>query len=64
MRDRSRAFGATAGHALARLEFLWAAPDGTLTFITYVPPTLRFIPLGDVVETFRIGDTPGAVILI
>ena len=28
-----------------------------------VPPTLLFIPLGDVVKTFGLGDTPWAVIL-
>ena len=56
--------GLLAGYALARLEFRWAAPLGTLIFVTYlVPPTLLFIPLGDVVKTFGIGDTPWAVIL-
>ena len=35
-----------------------------MIFITYlVPPTLLFIPLGDVVKAFGIGDTPWAVIL-
>jgi multiple sugar transport system permease protein len=56
--------GLLAGYALARLQFRWAAPLGTLIFITYlVPPTLLFIPLGTVVQTFGIGDTPWAVIL-
>ena len=40
--------GLLAGYALARLQFRWAAPLGTLIFVTYlVPPTLLFIPLGD-----------------
>src|SRR6266513_6139477 len=56
--------GLLAGYALARLQFRWAPPLGTMIFITYlVPPTLLFIPLGDVVKTFGIGDTPWAVIL-
>ena len=41
-----------------------AAPLGTLIFITYlVPPTLLFIPLGNVVTAFGIADTPWALIL-
>src|SRR5256884_7358771 len=56
--------GLLAGYALARLQFRWAPPLGTMIFITYlVPPTLLFIPLGDVVKTFGLGDTPWAVIL-
>jgi multiple sugar transport system permease protein len=56
--------GLLAGYALARLKFRWAAPLGTLIFITYlVPPTLLFIPLGNVVTTFGIADTPWALIL-
>ena len=56
--------GLLAGYALARLKFRWAAPLGTMIFITYlVPPTLLFIPLGSVVRAFGIGDTPWAVIL-
>jgi multiple sugar transport system permease protein len=56
--------GLLAGYALARLQFRWAPPLGTMIFITYlVPPTLLFIPLGDVVKAFGIGDTPWAVIL-
>ena len=56
--------GLLAGYALARLEFRGAPALGTMIFITYlVPPTLLFIPLGDVVKTFRLGDTPWAVIL-
>ena len=56
--------GLFAGYALARLQFRWASPLGTMIFITYlVPPTLLFIPLGDVVKTLGIGDTPWAVIL-
>jgi len=56
--------GLLAGYALARLQFRWAPSLGTVIFITYlVPPTLLFIPLGDVVKAFGIGDTPWAVIL-
>jgi multiple sugar transport system permease protein len=56
--------GLLAGYALARLKFRWAAPVGTMIFITYlVPPTLLFIPLGNVVKTFGIGDSPWALIL-
>ena len=55
--------GLLGGYALARLQFRWAAPLGTLIFVTYlVPPTLLFIPLGDVVQTFGLADTPWAVI--
>ena len=46
---------------LARLQFRWAPALGTMIFITYlVPPTLLFIPLGDVVKTFGLGDSPWA----
>jgi multiple sugar transport system permease protein len=37
---------------------------GTGIFVTYlVPQTLLFIPLGDVIRTFHLGDTPWALIL-
>jgi multiple sugar transport system permease protein len=56
--------GLLGGYALARLQFRWATPLGTLIFITYlVPPTLLFIPLGNVVRTFHLADTPWALIL-
>src|SRR5215467_11132790 len=56
--------GLLSGYALARLQFRWAPPLGTMIFITYlVPPTLLFIPLGDVVKTFGLGDSPWALIL-
>ena len=56
--------GLLAGYALARLQFRWASPLGTMIFITYlVPPTLLFIPLGSVVRTFGIADSPWALIL-
>ena len=46
--------GLLAGYALARLQFRWAPPLGTMIFITYlVPPTLLFIPLGNVVRDLR-----------
>src|SRR5262249_908052 len=48
--------GLLGGYALAPLQFRWAPPLGTMIFITYlVPPTLLFIPLGDVVKTFGLG---------
>jgi multiple sugar transport system permease protein len=56
--------GLLAGYAIARLRFPLAGPIGTWIFITYlVPPTLLFIPLGEVVRTFHLGDTPWALIL-
>jgi multiple sugar transport system permease protein len=56
--------GLLAGYAIARLRFPLAGPLGTWIFITYlVPPTLLFIPLGEVVRTFHLGDTPWALIL-
>src|SRR5713226_6814898 len=45
--------GLLAGYALARLQFPLAGTLGTSIFVTYlVPPTLLFIPLGDVIKTF------------
>ena len=56
--------GLLAGYAIARLRFPLAGPLGTWIFITYlVPPTLLFIPLGEVVRSFHLGDTPWALIL-
>jgi multiple sugar transport system permease protein len=56
--------GLLAGYALSRLRFRFAGLLGTAIFITYlVPQTLLFIPLADIVRNFRLGDTPGALIL-
>jgi multiple sugar transport system permease protein len=56
--------GLLAGYALARLRFRMAGGLGTSIFITYlVPPTLLFIPLTEIVRTFRLADTPWALIL-
>ncbi|MBI4627984.1 MAG: carbohydrate ABC transporter permease, partial [Candidatus Rokubacteria bacterium] len=56
--------GLLAGYALARLRFRLAGGLGTSIFVTYlVPPTLLFIPLADVIRTFRLADTPWALIL-
>ncbi|MGE0713916.1 MAG: carbohydrate ABC transporter permease [Alphaproteobacteria bacterium] len=56
--------GVFAGYALSRLKFPFAGGLGTGIFITYlVPQTLLFIPLADVIRSFRLGDTPWALIL-
>ena len=56
--------GVCAGYALSRLRFPFAGSLGTVIFVTYlVPQTLLFIPLADIIRTFRIGDTPWALIL-
>jgi multiple sugar transport system permease protein len=56
--------GLFAGYALSRLKFPFAGSLGTGIFITYlVPQTLLFIPLADVIRSFRLGDTPWALIL-
>jgi multiple sugar transport system permease protein len=56
--------GLLAGYALARLRFRLAGSLGTSIFVTYlVPPTLLFIPLAEIIRTFRLADTPWALIL-
>jgi multiple sugar transport system permease protein len=56
--------GLLAAYALARLRFPGGGAMGTGIFVTYlVPQTLLFIPLGDVIRTFHLGDTPWALIL-
>ncbi|HEX8168252.1 MAG TPA: carbohydrate ABC transporter permease [Beijerinckiaceae bacterium] len=56
--------GVFAGYALARLNFPFAGSLGTGIFVTYlVPQTLLFIPLADIIRSFRLGDTPWALIL-
>jgi multiple sugar transport system permease protein len=56
--------GLLAGYALARLNFPFAGSLGTGIFITYlVPQTLLFIPLADIIRSFKLGDTPWALIL-
>jgi multiple sugar transport system permease protein len=53
-----------AGYALARLRFRLAGGLGTSIFVTYlVPPTLLFIPLADIIRTFRLADSAWALIL-
>ncbi len=56
--------GVLAGYALARLRFPLAGTLGTAIFVTYlVPPTVLFIPLANIIRSFRLGDTPWALIL-
>jgi multiple sugar transport system permease protein len=56
--------GLLAAYALARLRFPGGGALGTGIFVTYlVPQTLLFIPLGDVIRTFHLGDTPWSLIL-
>src|SRR6266508_2051876 len=56
--------GLLAGYALGRLKFPMAGSLGTSIFVTYlVPPTLLFIPLAEITRTFRLTDTPWALIL-
>ena len=56
--------GLLGGYALARLRFRLAGSLGTSIFITYlVPQTLLFIPLAEIIRTFRLADTPWALIL-
>jgi multiple sugar transport system permease protein len=56
--------GLLAAYALARLRFPGGGAMGTGIFVTYlVPQTLLFIPLGDVIRTFHLADTPWALIL-
>lgn len=56
--------GILAGYALARLRFRGANLLALLIFITYlVPQTLLFIPLADVVQRFRLLDSPWSLIL-
>ena len=48
--------GLLAAYALARLRFPGGGAMGTGIFVTYlVPQTLLFIPLGEVIRTFRLG---------
>src|SRR5690349_19954851 len=55
--------GLFAGYALSRLKFTFVGSIGTGIFITYlVPQTLLFIPLADIIRSFRLGDSPGALI--
>jgi multiple sugar transport system permease protein len=60
----SLACGVLAGYALSRLKFPFAGSLGTGIFITYlVPQTLLFIPLAEIIRTYKLGDTPWALIL-
>ena len=52
-----------AAYALARLRFRGAETFGIAVFVTYlVPPSLLFLPLAKVVETFGISDRSLALI--
>ncbi len=56
--------GLLAAYALVRLRFPGGGALGTGIFVTYlVPQTLLFIPLGDVIRTFHLADTPWSLIL-
>ena len=56
--------GVLAGYALSRLNFPFAGSLGTGIFVTYlVPQTLLFIPLSEIIRTYKIGDTPWSLIL-
>ncbi len=54
-----------AGYALARLRFRGAAFLGWLIFVFYlVPPTLLFIPLGDLINGMGLGNSLWGLILV
>jgi multiple sugar transport system permease protein len=56
--------GIMAGYALSRLRFRGAGGIAVGIFVTYlVPPTLLFIPLANVVQTFGLLDSPWSLIL-
>ncbi len=56
--------GLLAAYALARLRFPLGGTLGTSIFVTYlVPQTLLFIPLGEVIRSFRMSDSLWALIL-
>jgi multiple sugar transport system permease protein len=56
--------GLLAAYALARLRFPMGGTLGTSIFVTYlVPQTLLFIPLGEVIRSFRLSDSLWALIL-
>lgn len=55
--------GLLAAYALTRLRFPFGGALGTGIFVTYlVPQTLLFIPLGDVIRSFHLGDSLWALI--
>jgi len=50
--------GLLAAYALARLRFPMGGTLGSSIFVTYlVPQTLLFIPLGEVIRSFRLSDS-------
>jgi len=56
--------GLLAAYALARLRFPLGGALGSGIFVTYlVPQTLLFIPLGEVIRNFRLGDSLWSLIL-
>jgi len=55
--------GLLAAYALARLRFPMGGTLGSSIFVTYlVPQTLLFIPLGEVIRSFRLSDSLWALI--
>ena len=55
--------GLLAAYALARLRFPLGGALGSGIFVTYlVPQTLLFIPLGQVIRSFRLNDSLWALI--
>ncbi len=55
--------GLLAAYALARLRFPLGGALGSGIFVTYlVPQTLLFIPLGEVIRSFRLSDSLWALI--
>ena len=55
--------GLLAAYALARLRFPLGGTLGSGIFVTYlVPQTLLFIPLGEVIRSFRLSDSLWALI--
>jgi len=56
--------GLLAGYSLARLRFPMAGTLGTGDLRDLSgPPTVLFIPLANIIRSFRLGDTPWALIL-
>ena len=60
----SVAIGTVAAYALARLKFFGVSTFGTGIFVTYlVPTTLLFLPLAQIVNWLRLGDSKWALVL-
>ena len=53
-----------AAYGIQRLEFRGSGTLGVAIFLSYlVPPTILFIPLASIIYSFRLWDTPWALIL-